>query len=145
MTDLVFVDTNVLVYDQDASEGERQERARAWLTHLWRSRGGRLSFQVLHEFYSTVTQKLKPGMDRDAARRVVRSLMAWRPLAVNATVLERAWTVQDRYGLSFWDALVVGAAQVSGCRYLLTEGLQNGQEMDGLTVLSPFEREPDAL
>ncbi len=138
MTGTAFVDTNVLVYMRDASEAVKQGRANKWMTNLWESRRGRLSFQVLHEFYVTVTQKLTPGMTRDAARRDVRNLMTWRPLVVDAAVLDRAWTAQDRYRVPFWDALIVAAAQVTRCRYLLSEDFKPGQEMDGLVVVNPF-------
>jgi predicted nucleic acid-binding protein len=55
MPEAIFVDTNVLVYARDASEPEKQPSATTWMAHLWRSREGRLSIQVLHEFYVTVT------------------------------------------------------------------------------------------
>ena len=145
MTGAVFVDTNVLVYGRDASEPEKQQRAIAWMTHLWESQRGRLSVQVLQEFYVTVTQKLSPGMTRDAARRDVRNLMVWRPVAIDVAILDRAWTAQDRYRLAFWDALIVAAAQVAGCRYLLTEDFQPDQQLDDLTVVNPFRREAGSL
>ena len=59
MTGTVFVDTNVLVYSRDVSEAQKQKQAMAWMTHLWAERCGRLSYQVLNEFYVTVTQKKK--------------------------------------------------------------------------------------
>jgi predicted nucleic acid-binding protein len=71
-----FVDTNVLVYARDASEGAKQVSAQRWLEYLWRSRRGRLSHQVLDEYYVLVTEKLKPGLDREQARADVRNLMA---------------------------------------------------------------------
>ena len=145
MTGTVFVDTNVLVYARDASEPEKQRQAAAWTTHLWEARRGRLSVQVLQEFYVIVTQKLSPGMTRDAARRDVRNLMAWRPVTIDPAILDRGWTAQDRYRLAFWDALIVAAAQVAGCRYLLTEDLQADQDFDGLTVVNPFLREAGSL
>lgn len=86
MTDMVFVDTNVLVYSRDASEPQKQEQAMAWMAHLWGTRQGRLSFQVLQEFYVTVTHKLKPGLDPESARNDVRSLLAWHPLSVDARI-----------------------------------------------------------
>lgn len=73
----VFVDTNVLVYTRDASEPRKQEQAMAWMSHLWNGRAGRLSFQVLQEFYVTVTEKLTPGMDPKSARSDIRALLAW--------------------------------------------------------------------
>ncbi len=105
---------------------------------LWERRAGRLSFQVLQEFYAAVTMKLRPGMKPADARRDVRALLAWKPLAVGAAQLEGAWAVQERFGLSWWDALIVSTAQSAGCRFLLSEDLQDGQELAGLRVLSPF-------
>jgi predicted nucleic acid-binding protein len=145
MTAKVFVDTNVLVYSRDASEPQKQELAMAWMVHLWSTRTGELSYQVLQEFYLTVTAKLQPGLDPENARRDVRSLLAWQPMVVNTRVLENAWLVQDSYQISWWDALVVSAAQLAGCRYLLTEDLQENQEYGNLRVINPFHVEPTSL
>ncbi|HSB61572.1 MAG TPA: PIN domain-containing protein [Vicinamibacteria bacterium] len=144
MTGPVFVDTNVLVYTRDAAEAEKQARASAWMRHLWGSRRGRLSYQVLGEFYVTVTCKLKPGLAHEEARKDLRALMVWRPQTIDSEVLERAWILESRHSLSFWDALVVGAAQQSACAYLLTEDLQDGQSFDGLVVVNPFTHAPDS-
>jgi predicted nucleic acid-binding protein len=104
-----------------------------------------LSFQVLQEFYLTVTAKLQPGLDAENARRDVRSLLAWQPIVVNTRVLENAWLVQDSYQISWWDALVVSAAQLADCRYLLTEDLQENQEYGNLRVINPFHVDPTSL
>jgi predicted nucleic acid-binding protein len=145
MTAPVFVDTNVLVYSRDASESQKQEQALAWMTHLWQTRTGRLSFQVLQEFYVTVTTRLDPGMGAQSARRELRSLLPWRPVPVDARVIEGAWSIQDRYKLSWWDALIVSAAQVADCRYLLTEDLQSGQKFGAIQVINPFHHSPTSL
>jgi predicted nucleic acid-binding protein len=142
MTDLVFVDTNVLVYASDAGFPRKQDRAARWMTHLWHNRIGRLSYQVLQEFYATVTVKLRPGMDVRAAREEVRALMSWNPITVDEALVERAWAVQDRYGYACWDALIVAAAQLTGCRVLLTEDLQDGQALGEVRVLNPFKHGP---
>ncbi len=141
----IFVDTNVLVYSLDVGKPGRHERAAAWMDAMWVSCRGRLSFQVLQEFYVTVTQKLTPGLDRNRARAEVRDLMAWRPLAIAPPVLEGAWVVQDRFSISWWDALIVSAAQVYGCRFLLTEGLQDGQDLDGTQIVNPFTHPSETL
>ncbi len=138
MTGPVFVDTNVLVYARDTSEPAKQARAADWIANLWASRQGRLSTQVLQEFYVTVTRKLDPGMDLLEAREDVNNLLAWRPIAMDPVLLQRAWDVQDRFELSFWDALIVAAAHFTGCRYLLSEDLNAGQELDDLRVVNPF-------
>lgn len=134
----VFVDTNVLVYARDASEPEKQARAREWMQHLWEKGSGRLSLQVLEEFYVTTTRKLKPGLKREDARADVLDLLAWRPVLVDGDVVEAAWSIEDRFRLSFWDALVVAAAHRAGCGHLLTEDLQNGADFDGVRVVDPF-------
>lgn len=138
----VFVDTNVLVYARDTTEPTKHDRAREWLEHLWRSGEGRLSVQVLQEFYVTATRKLSPGMSQDDARADVRNLNAWRPVKIDERALEEAWALQDRFALSFWDALIVAAARIIGCEQILSEDLQTGQELDGLRVVNPFEHAP---
>ena len=143
MTERVFVDSNVLVYSFDQREPEKQTRARDWLDRLWSARTGRVSFQVLQEFYVTVTGKLKPGLDPETARKVVRSLWAWQPMATDEQSFVAAWRIQDRFQLSWWDALIVAAARSAGCSTLLTEDLQHGQDLDGLRVVDPFRVSPE--
>jgi predicted nucleic acid-binding protein len=75
----------------------------------------------------------------------VRSLIEWQPVPADAAVMEGAWFLQDRYGLSWWDALIVSAAQSSGCRYLLTEDLQENQLLGDVEVINPFRTESEAL
>jgi predicted nucleic acid-binding protein len=90
-----------------------------------------------------VTQKWPATVDMAGAE--VRDLLAWKPVAVSSGVLERSWRIQDRYRISFWDALIVAAAKASSCRYLLTEDLQAKQELDGVVVVNPFLQDPDSL
>ena len=146
MTGPVFVDTNVLVYDRDERDPAKHERARAWMSALWQRPGlGVVSSQVLTEFYRTVTRKVRPGLDQAVARRYVRTLLAWDLVPCDQAAIEDAWAVQDRFVLSFWDALVVAAARAGRCRTLLTEDLQDGQDLDGLLVVNPFTHDPAAL
>jgi predicted nucleic acid-binding protein len=142
----VFVDTNVLVYDRDEREPVKHARARAWMAALWRRPGlGVVGGQVLTEFYWTVTRKLRPGLPEEEARKYVRTLGAWPLVPIDEGVILESWVVQDRYGFSFWDALVVAAARTAGCRCLLTEDLQHGQDLDGLLVVDPFLESPESL
>jgi predicted nucleic acid-binding protein len=145
MNDKFFVDTNVLVYSRDLSEPEKQNQALSWMTHLWETGRGRLSFQVLQEFYVTVMEKLKPGLLPPAARSDVRSLLAWDPVPVDARVIDGAWILQDRYRISWWDSLIISAAQLTECRYLLTEDLQETQEFGKVKIVNPFKTSPKSL
>ncbi|MFO8074373.1 MAG: PIN domain-containing protein [Polyangia bacterium] len=102
-----------------------------------------LSAQVLGEYYVTVTAKLDPGLDRAAAHRDLERLATWRPVPIDDGLVRAALGEQDRYGFSYWDALIVAAARASGAEILLSEDLQHGQELDGLKVVDPFQQEPE--
>ena len=140
--ELVFVDSNVFVYARDGSEGDKQLRASQWIAALWESRRGRISTQVLQEFYVTVTRKLDPGLEPADARSEIDDLAAWKPLANDQSLMTAAWEIEDRHGLSWWDSLIVAAAQELECRYLLTEDLGAGRDLDGITVVDPFAQAP---
>src|SRR2546429_7582047 len=77
MSDVVFVDTNILIYAHDVDAGAKRSRAAEKLRQLWESGAGRLSVQVLQEFYVNVTQKLATPVARSTARGVVGSYGAW--------------------------------------------------------------------
>ena len=145
MNGLTFVDTNVLVYEWDPVTAPKKQRAAEWMRALWTSEKGRLSFQVLTEFYVTATQKLAPLVDRAAARQYVQALLAWKPVAIDAEVVARAWHAQDRFRLSWWDAVILAAAQEAACHVLLTEDFQDGRTYDGVTVVNPFRVGPGEL
>jgi predicted nucleic acid-binding protein len=138
----VFVDTNVFLYQWDASDPLKQRRAVDWLRRLADDHTGRVSFQVLAEFYVNATQKLRTPVPRARAQAYVRAVFAWKPVPIDVAVIDAAWREQERYKLSWWDALIVAAAQHAGCRTLLSEDFQAGQEFGDLTVVNPFATPP---
>jgi predicted nucleic acid-binding protein len=138
MSATVFVDTNVFVYARDAGARARQVRAAQWLELLWRQQVGRTSLQVLSEFYACVTRKLSPGLPPGDAWDDVTALYAWRPQPIDEALLQRGHEIELRHRLSWWDSLVVAAAQIQGCPLLLTEDLQDGGAYGSVTVRSPF-------
>lgn len=133
-----FVDTNVLVYSRDSSETEKQVKAKQWLTQLWEQESGRISAQVMNEYYVTVTQKLKPGLSKEAARSDLRALAVWQPLEISTNLIESAWEVQDQYAYSWWDTLVIASALYLDCQYLLSEDMQHEQHIGSLKIINPF-------
>ena len=137
MTGPVFVDTNVLVYRHDSSD-VKQARAETWHTLLWRQRLGRVSFQVLQELYATLIRGRGLTLDAARARDIVLDYLEWQPIQIDLAVLRRAWAIEERFRLSWWDALIVAAAEASESPVLLTEDLQDGQRFDGLRVVDPF-------
>lgn len=138
----VFVDTNVLVYARDTSHPTKQGRAADWIAALWELGEGRVSLQVFQEYYVTTTRKLKPGLDPEEARADILDLSAWSPVAPDLQMLAAAWSAEERFGLSFWDALIVAAAQVARCNVLLTEDLQHDMDLEGVRVIDPFQVAP---
>ena len=148
MTVPVFVDTNVFVYLHDDSEPEKKTRADEWISLLVCGRSGRVSFQVLQELYATLTSKRRLNVDVAEARSIVRELAVWKPIAIDLAMLNRAWGLQDRFSLSWWDALIIAAAQTCECKVLLTEDLQDGQEFGAVRVVNPFaslDRTPEEI
>ena len=86
MKDNCYVDTTIFVCFRDSSEPEKQKIAGKWLEALWKSQTGRISIQVLNEYFVIVTQKLKPGMTTVNARQDVRNLISCHPVTVDNSV-----------------------------------------------------------
>ena len=141
----VFVDTNILLYSEDLADPVKHQAARAWLRELWLRRCGRISSQVLDEFYTRATAGLKPAMPAGDARAEVRRYQRWQPWRTDQATLENAWAIESRYQLGFGDALIVAAAQQQGCACLLSEDLSHDRQIDGVRIISPFLVGPDLL
>ena len=138
MTALVYIDANVLIYSEDLGTPAKQAVAKAWLEVLWSKRCGRVSTQTLNEFYVNATRKLKPPMPGGDARAEVRRYGLWEPWQIDQPTVESAWAVESRYGLHYWNCLVVASAQHLGCKYLLSEDMGHGQHYGSVQVINPF-------
>jgi predicted nucleic acid-binding protein len=131
-----FVDTNVLVYAEDGREPARRGVAVRILADLWASGRGVISTQVLQEFYDAGTRKLK--MPPEVARGIVAQYAEWPVVETTAQLIVSASLLHERHGFAFWDAMVVEAALLSGATTLLSEDLQDGRRLGGLTIRNPF-------
>ena len=138
MSDKTFVDTNIFVYSRDSSEPEKQEKAVDLLARLWKERTGRVSVQVCNEYFVTVTQKLKPGLEPEEAWEDIVSLAAWEPTSIDMKSLHKAREIQRKYQLSWWDSLIVASAFLSGCTTIVSEDLNPGQIYFGIEAFNPF-------
>lgn len=136
MTDVVFVDTNILIYAHDCTAGKKRERAAQALERLWDDQTGRISVQVLQEFYVTVTQKL--ATTRAAAREIIRTYTPWVHHPTSPLTILRASEIAELSQLSFWDALIVASAEQAGASRLYTEDLNAGQVIVGVTIINPL-------
>ena len=132
-----FLDTNVLVYTDDEDSPEKQRRAMELFAALRRRRSGVVSTQVLQEYFVTATRKL--GVAAEVARRKTEIFGHLHMVTLGLEDILGAIDLHRLHGLSFWDALVVRAALVSGCSRLLSEDLQAGRRFERLEVVNPFE------
>jgi len=133
-----FVDTNILVYAYDIDSGAKHERAKRLLIGLWEGGVGVVSTQVLQEFYVTVTRKLAKPISKRAAREVVATYEVWEVFRPGAIDISAASETEERFRLSFWDALIITAARRCRATSLLSEDLQDGMVIDSLTISNPL-------
>ena len=128
-----FADTNVLIYSVE-DEGVKRRRA---LEALAAQPVVVISAQVVAEFVNAgLRKKLAPP---DEIRRIALRYLDTYPVVPNdEAVLRRGLQYHERYGLQWWDALVVAAAVEARCPTLYSEDMQDGQEIDGTTIVNPF-------
>lgn len=130
-----FVDSNVIVHAQDRSPQSASEHAKALelMERLWLQGNGCVSVQVLQECFVTVTRKLVVE-----AYALLEALTAWRVHSPKAADVLAAVRIHREYVISLWDALIVQSACALGCATLWTQGLNDGQVIEGVLVHNPF-------
>lgn len=133
-----FVDTNVLVYVHDVSAGPKRERAIQLLERLADSRSGLLSTQVLMEFYHTVTRKVPSPLPPALARRIVADFGTWTTFSPRTSDIVQAGEIAERYQVSFWDAMIIRAAEAMSAGLIWSEDLNAGQSYMGVQLRNPF-------
>ena len=136
--DFTFVDTNVLVYAYDRSAGPKHAIAASLVENWWNNENGRLSLQILQEFYVSVTRKIAHPMDSQDARQIVADLAQWKIHTPVIDDLLQAIDIQQTHQLCFWDAMVIQSAVRLGCKTLASEDLTHGQIIAGVEILNPF-------
>jgi predicted nucleic acid-binding protein len=141
MSDKYFVDTNVLVYAHDRSAGAKHESARALIEGLWNSGSGVLSTQVLQEFCVNLRRKAGQPLPADEVRRLIQDYSSWEIVINTADSILQALDIEARYRISFWDALILQAAESSGATVVYSEDLAKGQKYGSVRVVSPFVNE----
>lgn len=138
MIDRVFFDTNVLVYAYDKHEPEKRAKAQSMLTEAIQNENGCLSAQVLGEFFTVVTRKIKKPLSAEDAEEVIERLGILLVQEIDSSAVKRAIDTHKRYGISYWDSLILSAAEKAGCAQVQSEDLKNGEEYNGVRVVNPF-------
>jgi predicted nucleic acid-binding protein len=135
---LVFVDTNILVYAYDHTAGTKYSTAVELVKRLWEMETGCISIQILQEFFVITSRKITKPLGSDLIKEIISDLANWRLHTPEVTDLLRAIDIQQKNKISFWDAMVVQSALKLGCSTLLSEDLNDGQSYEGMQVVNPF-------
>lgn len=138
MADKYFVDTNILLYAHDRSAGLKHERARQLIERLWISGQGVLSTQVLQELCINLRRKLARPLPVEEVRRLIQDYLSWEIVVNTPASVIQALEIEVRYKTSFWDALVLQAAESSGAAVLYSEDLAAGQKYGPIQVINPL-------
>jgi predicted nucleic acid-binding protein len=134
-----FCDTNIIVYAFDTTAGAKHERAKLLLERLWQEGVGALSVQALQELFVTLTRKIARPLNPLAARGIVADLATWNVVQPSAPDVLTAIDASVRWQVSFWDAMIITAAQRAGAVVVWSENLSSGQGFDDVTVRNPFD------
>jgi predicted nucleic acid-binding protein len=143
MADKYFVDTNILIYAHDRAAGMKHEKARELIESLWLSGQGVLSTQVLQELCVNLRRKVARPLAVDEIRRLVNDYMSWEVVVNSPEAVIQALEIQAlenlvRYKTSFWDALILQAAEQSGAAILYSEDLAAKQSYGTVRVVNPL-------
>ena len=134
-----FVDTNILVYAHDFTQGTKHQRAQALVEELWESGEGILSTQVLQEFCINLRRKSTHPLTIEETRKLIEDYSSWDVVVNTSESVLRALDLESRYQISFWDALIVQAAASSEATVLYSEDLADGQTYSSVRVVNPLK------
>jgi predicted nucleic acid-binding protein len=138
MSGKAFVDTNILLYAHDVSDPAKNRKAVELLTQLWADGNGVLSTQVLQEFAANLQRRISLSMTYAEVRRRIELYLEWKVVVNGGGSVLRGLEFKERNQISFWDAMIVQAAESAGCEVLYSEDLSHGQEYGGVLVVNPF-------
>jgi predicted nucleic acid-binding protein len=139
MSDKFFVDTNILVYAHDSTQGEKHQRAQALVKTLWESGDGIISTQVLQEVCINLRRKTARPLSAEETRKLIEDYSTWEIVVNTAKSVLQALDIESRYRISFWDALIVQAATSCEATVLYSEDLADGQTYGAVRVVNPLK------
>jgi predicted nucleic acid-binding protein len=139
MSGKCFVDTNILVYAHDLTQGAKHERASALVQKLWDTGNGALSTQVLQELCVSLRRKATRPLSAEGTRKVIADYSSWEVVVNTAESVLEALDIELRHKISFWDALIVQAAESCGAEVLYSEDLADGQSYGAVRLINPLK------
>jgi predicted nucleic acid-binding protein len=138
MPERFFVDTNILVYAHDSSTGAKHERAHSLVGQVWASGEGVLSTQVLQELSINLRRKMAKPFSFEEVREIITDYSRWQIVVNTSDSVLHALEIEERYKVSFWDALILQAAENAGASVLYSEDLSAGQYYGAVRVVNPL-------
>jgi predicted nucleic acid-binding protein len=132
----IFIDTNILVYTLDTTNPKKQKIAQKLFKDISNNEKPVISTQVLQEFYSASTTKLK--VDKLLAKSILHSFTNMEIVQVNMDIIEQGIDISILSQISFWDGVIIASAEHAKCSVILSEDLHNGQIIRGIEVRNPF-------
>ena len=138
MPDREFIDTNILVYAYDRRDPVKQSRAQKLLINGIENETAVLSTQVLGEFFTVVTKRIPNPLAIEEAEEAIDLFGILPVVELDLAMIRRAITTHRQYGASYWDSLIIVAAEKAGCGQILSEDLNPGQLYHGIVVVNPF-------
>lgn len=135
----IFIDTNLFVYSIDKKEPEKQNKARTILKTIVNAHQPVISTQVAKEFYVAATTKLMA--DKFVVKNIIRNFRHMEVVNNDLELIGQAIDISILSQLSFWDALIIAAAEKANCEYLYSEDLNTGQIFRGVLAVNPFVAE----
>ena len=131
-----LADSNILLYAISSDPAEAEKRARA--VEILGENSLALSVQVLQEFYHQATRRSRPSrLTHDEAMRFIDRLSRVPVQPVTTEVFRRATDLCNRFGISYWDAAILAAADIIGCEKVYSEDLNDQQDYRGVRVVNP--------
>ena len=135
----VFFDTNILVYAYDRRDPDKQERAFELISDAITNENGVVSAQVLGEFYNATTRRVSNPLPEEVARQAINLFATLPVIDIDLGLVQRAMGTCNRYRISYWDSLIIAAAEKAGCTQIFSEDFNTGQIYHDILVVNPFQ------
>ena len=132
-----FFDSNIFLYMQSSADPPKQVRARELVEYYGSSDRIVVSTQVVQEFFSVGSRKL--ALPREQLKQTVTNLLSYPLVLLGPSHIKKAIENEEQYQISFWDALILAAAESGGAEVLYTEDLNHGQQYGPVLVRNPFK------
>jgi len=133
----IFLDTNILFYTVDRNDKKKLSQSRKILENAIANDKPVISTQVLQEFYSATTTKLK--LNKIIAKNIIHNFRNMEIVQVDLGIIEQGIDISLLFQISFWDSLIIAAAEHANCEMIYTEDLNDTQTIRGIKIVNPFK------